>query len=553
MSKRIFRSVFLVAGVVLLACLGLILGISYEYFTKVQEEQLRSQTALAARAVEHEGMAFFEGLAEGAYRITWVAGDGTVLYDTTAPAQTLENHIAREEIQQALETGVGESARFSSTMAEKTLNRAQRLKDGTVLRVSATQYTVLALSLGMLQPLVLVLLGAVALSALLARRLSKKMVEPINALNLDAPLENETYEELSPLLSRLEHQRRQIKEQMEELSRRQTEFSAVTDSMGEGLISLNGEGIILSINPAAARLFGRDETSVGKDMLTVDRSLAMQELVAGALAGRHIEKTMPLGGGDYQLDASPVCSGDQVTGAVLLAFDVTQRARAEQMRREFSANVSHELKTPLHTIMGSGELIENGLVKPEDLPAFGGRIRAEAKRLVTLIEDIIRLSQLDEGMELAREKTDLLSIAREAAEAVAPQAEAKGVTVAVEGAETPIEGVRRLLYEIAYNLVDNAVKYNVEGGKVKISVSPEGGRAMLRVADTGIGIPGEHQSRVFERFYRVDKSHSRQTGGTGLGLSIVKHAVQYHHGELKLSSTPGRGTTVTAVFPGLIP
>ncbi|MEF2699822.1 MAG: ATP-binding protein [Oscillospiraceae bacterium] len=549
MTKRIFRSIFLVAVAVLLACLILIMGVLYEYFNTMQRNTLAAQMTLAAQGVQNEGLSYLNGLEESTYRLTWIQADGTVLYDSRADETAMENHADREEIQEALSTGVGESERTSATLAEKTLYRAVRLSDGSVLRIGVTQYTVVTLLLGMLQPIAIVLLAAIVLSVILAKRVSKQITEPLNALDLDRPLENETYEELSPVLTRIERQHRQINSQLEQLRQKQDEFAAITGSMSEGLVLLDDKNTILSINPAAARLFGTDAACIGQNMLTVDRSLAMQKLIADAQAGTRGEAVVALAGGTYQIDASPVTSNDKRIGVCILAFDVTEKAQAEQMRREFSANVSHELKTPLQSIMGSAELIENGLVKQEDLPRFVGHIRSEAGRLVTLIDDIIRLSQLDEGGELPVESVNLTALAGEAADALSGAAGAKNVTITVEGAPAEMQGVRRLLYEIVYNLCDNAIKYNVDGGSVKVSVSKESDGVLLSVADTGIGIPSEAQSRVFERFYRVDKSHSKESGGTGLGLSIVKHAAQQHHADIHLESAPGKGTTIQIHFP----
>lgn len=549
MTKRIFRSIFLVAVAVLLACLILIMGVLYEYFNTMQRNTLAAQMTLAAQGVQNEGLGYLNGLEESTYRLTWIQADGTVLYDSRADETAMENHADREEIQEALSTGVGESERTSATLAEKTLYRAVRLSDGSVLRIGVTQYTVVTLLLGMLQPIAIVLLAAIVLSVILAKRVSKQITEPLNALDLDHPLENETYEELSPVLTRIERQHRQINSQLEQLRQKQDEFAAITGSMSEGLVLLDDKSTILSINPAAARLFGTDAACIGQNMLTVDRSLAMQKLIADAQAGTRGEAVVALAGGTYQIDASPVTSNDKRIGVCILAFDVTEKAQAEQMRREFSANVSHELKTPLQSIMGSAELIENGLVKQADLPRFVGHIRSEAGRLVTLIDDIIRLSQLDEGGELPVESVNLTALAGEAADALSGAAGAKNVTITVEGAPAEMQGVRRLLYEIVYNLCDNAIKYNVDGGSVKVSVSKESDGVLLSVADTGIGIPSEAQSRVFERFYRVDKSHSKESGGTGLGLSIVKHAAHQHHADIHLESAPGKGTTIQIHFP----
>jgi len=554
MTNKIFRSMFLMASLVLLASLVLVMGLLYEYFGLLQRRQLEGQTALAAQGVAREGRDFFTGLDSNGYRLTWVDRDGAVLYDSETDASRMENHADREEIREALASGSGQSQRYSATLAEQTFYQARRLPDGTVIRVSATQHSVFSLLLGLLKPILTVLGIAVILSALLARSLARRIVSPLNRLNLDRPLENEAaYEELSPLLTRIERQHRQINRQMEELERKNDEFSAVIDNMNEGLLLLNGQGQVLSINYAAARLFKVSGDGRGRDILAIDRSLAMQELVKGALAGQPGERTIELADSLYQLHASPVRSGNLVRGVALLAFDATEQALAERQRREFSANVSHELKTPLQTIMGSAELIENGLVKPEDLPRFAGRIRGEAARLVTLIDDIIRLSQLDEGTELPREAVDLLEVAEEAAAALAAEAFHNQVALTVEGEPARVNGVRRLLYEIVYNLADNAVKYNVPRGSATIRVAREQKGVSLTVADTGIGIPPEDQQRVFQRFYRVDKSHSKATGGTGLGLSIVKHAAQYHQAAVELHSRPGQGTRVRLLFPDQAP
>ena len=549
MTKRIFRSIFLVACAVLLACFVLFFGVLYAYFTGIQQTQLRIQAALAARGVELSGLDYLAQLEDSDARLTWISPDGTVLFDNRAGADEMENHLDREEIREALGSGWGESARTSATLAEKTLYRAQRLSDGSVLRVAVTQRTVLAFVMGMLQPILLVFVVALVLSLLLARRVARRIVQPLNELDLDRPLENEAYEELTPLLTHIQQQHRQIDEQLKELSRKRQEFTAITDSMREGLILLNEQGSILSINRAAAALFGTDERCVGRDILTLDRSLDLQQALLRAQNGQHAELVTDLAGGKYQIDASPVPEGQGVRGVVLLTFDVSERELAEQRRREFSANVSHELKTPLQSIMGSAELLENGLVRPEDQPRFFGHIRREADRLVTLVDDIIRLSQLDEGGELPREPLDLLTLAQEAVQPLEKTAQEHEVTLRVCGESVPFRGVRRLLCELIYNLCDNAVKYNRPGGRVEVTVRRVGAEAQIQVADTGIGIAPEHCSRVFERFYRVDKSHSRATGGTGLGLSIVKHVAADHGGQVELQSEPGRGTTVLVHLP----
>ena len=549
MTKKIFRSIVLIAGAVLLASLVIIMGCLYEYFGGVQEQQLQDELGLAAIMVEDGGETGLQRVDTRRYRLTWIDADGTVLYDTDADAESLENHGGRAEVQQAMENGTGESVRYSTTFLEKTMYCAKRLSDGTVLRISRSHATVGVLLLGMLQPILVVLIAALVLSAIFARRLSRRIVEPLNNLDLDHPLENDAYEELSPLLGRISRQSGQINAQVRELKRKTDEFAQITGSLREGLVLLDERGYVLSINPAAQRLFGVDAGCVGQDFLVVDRSRELDSAIAAAMSEGHSELRAERAGRIWQFDISRIDTAGEQRGAALLAFDITEHENAEQSRREFTANVSHELKTPLQGIIGSAELLESGMVKQEDVPRFVGHIRAEAQRLVTLIGDIIRLSQLDEGDEMPRESVDLLSVAKEAAQDLQGAAEARSVTISVEGKSVQINGVRRLLYETIYNLCDNAVKYNREGGSVRVQVDEADGKASIRVADTGIGIAPEHQSRIFERFYRVDKSHSKASGGTGLGLSIVKHAVAYHHGEIALESEVGKGTAITVSFP----
>ena len=549
MTKRIFRATLLVGVAVLIASLALVMGVLYSYFGRVQESQLRDELSLAAVGVEKNGTDYLRALQSHQYRITWVRADGTVVYDTQADAETMENHAQRQEIQQALAAGEGESSRYSSTLLQKTVYYAQRLPDGTVLRLSAVRVTAGVLVLNMLQPILLVLAAALILSGVLAGRLARRITEPLNRLDLEHPLENDTYEELAPLLRRMEHQRRQIDRQMGELRQRSEEFDQITGSMNEGLVLLDEAGAILSINPAARRLLDADGDCVGQDFLTVDRDVTMSDALRQAAEQGHSEFRGERNGREYQFDVTRIQTEGRTAGTVLLVFDVTERAFAERNRREFTANVSHELKTPLQGIIGSAELLENGMVKQEDVPRFVGHIRAEAQRLVTLIGDIIRLSQLDEGEPMPTEPVELLAVAREAAENLRSAAETRNVTVEVIGTPATVSGVRRLLYEIVLNLCDNAIKYNTEGGRVEVEVAQDGGAAAVTVRDTGIGIPPEHQSRVFERFYRVDKSHSKASGGTGLGLSIVKRAVQYHHGVIRLKSEVGKGTEIRVTFP----
>ena len=550
MTKRIFRAICLVALAVFLASVTLIMGILYDYFSQVQQDQLRIEAGLAARGVEENGAAYFDGLDTQSYRITWIGADGTVLFDSDSDASTMENHLEREEVKQAMVSGYGHSARYSSTLMERLLYSAQRLEDGSVIRLAITQNSVLTIMLGLIQPVLLVSLVAVILALVLASRVSKTVVRPLNELNLDEPLNNEGFDELSPLLRRIDSQQRQLKGQALELKQKRDEFLAVTSNMSEGLVLLNSSGTILSINNAASTILDADKSSVGQDILTVNRSLEMQKLLEEAKTGQRSETKLCLTGREYQLDASPIISGGNIGGVALLLFDITERENAEQLRREFTANVSHELKTPLHSISGCAELMKNGMVKPEDTVRFAGQIYSEAQRLINLIEDIIRLSRLDEGAEdMQRERIDLYALSGSVIDSLGNEAKENKITLELCGGPAFIWGVRQLVSGMIYNLLDNAIKYNKANGSVKLSVSNEGEFSVLNVSDTGIGIPQEHQSRVFERFYRVDKSHSKEVGGTGLGLSIVKHSAMVHNAKIDLQSTPGKGTSITVRFP----
>lgn len=560
MTKKIFKSILSVALVILLSSLVMIIGVLYDYFRGVQKNQLRTELAFAAEGVEVSGVSYLEGLNDDSCRITLVGEDGTVLYDSVESADKMGNHADREEIKEAREYGTGEASRYSSTLTEQTIYISKLLSDGSVLRVSVSHATVPALVFGMLQPLIVVLLLAFILSSVLAHRLSEKIVEPLSAIDLDKPLENNTYDELAPVLSHIEKQHRQIARQMYDLDRSRSEFEAVTHNMKEGLVLTSEKGEIISINPSAASFFlgvkpdsaefyEHEKGCIGKDFLTLDRSRETHELLERAQANGEAESRVSRWGREYQLNASRVLSDGKFTGIVLLIFDVTDKVFAERNRREFTANVSHELKTPLQSIMGSAELIENGLVKPEDMKDFSDRIYKEAARLLTLIEDIIRLSQLDENVELAWENLDIAKMASDTAALLRDTAEKKNVKINFDCEPTEIYGVRQLYSEIIYNLCENAIKYNKDGGSVTVSVHQKNGGIELTVSDTGIGIPPEHRSRVFERFYRVDKSHSKATGGTGLGLSIVKHAVQYLGGQIDLTSRVGEGTKITVFFP----
>ena len=550
MTKRIFRSILLVAAAVLLASFVLITGVLYDYFSNNQMEQLRAQTALAAQGVEKSGESYFAGLGSHGTRLTWIAADGTVLYDSTATAAKMENHADREEVSSALKTGTGESTRYSTTLMERQLYCAQRLHDGTVVRLSCEQYTPLMLVLGMLQPVIVIAAAALAVSGVLASGLSKRIVRPLNELRLDEPDKIETYPELAPLTDKLRSQQNQLRAQEKELRQRRDEFDAATENMIEGLVLLNERGTILSINKSATKLLDISRYCVGKDILLLNNSRQMQELLGRVRSGEHCEMPVEHGGVSYTVYASPVVSGERVAGTVLLVLDMTEKEKAEKLRREFSANVSHELKTPLHTISGCAELLANGMVKSDDIPRFAAQIQSESKRMITLVEDIIKLSHLDEGAgDMQRCDVDLAAIARTTVENLQPAAKAADVALSVNASPAVIKnGIPQLLEAIVYNLCENAIKYNRPGGFVKVSVEKNADGTVLTVEDNGIGIPAGQQERIFERFYRVDKSHSKEVGGTGLGLSIVKHAAALHNAKISMHSAPDEGTSISVVF-----
>lgn len=550
MTKRIFRTVFVVAISIFIASAVLFMTVLHDYFSGIQQNQLRMQIDLASQGVEDEGLDYLKNLNIKDYRVTWIGTDGKVLYDSISEADEMENHFEREEVKEALSEGYGASSRYSSTLTQRYLYGAKRLPDGTVIRLSVTQNSLLILTLGMLQPIMIIFVIAIILSAFLASRLSKKIVKPLNELNLDKPLDNNGYDELSPLFRRIDTQQKEISRQSEELKQRQNELEVMTSAMSEGIILLNNRGTVLSINKAAAKLFGTDCFCIGEDIVSINRSLELAQLLNKAKNGEHSERVVELGCGQYQMMASPVISNNIVSGIVLLILDVTEKEKAEQLRREFTANVSHELKTPLHTISGSAELLVNGMVKSEDIPIFLKRIYSEAQRMIQLVEDIIRLSHLDEGAEdMKWDMVDLYAVAEETINSLVDEAENNGIKFELYGATVLINGIRQLLQEITYNLCDNAIKYNRKGGLVSVEIKNENEFAILTITDTGIGIPAEHQERIFERFYRVDKSHSKEIGGTGLGLSIVKHAAKLHNAEIELHSIVNKGTEITIKFP----
>lgn len=547
MTKRIFRATLAVALTVLLASLILIVGVLHGYFQDRVLNELASRTSYIALGIEHEGMAYLEDGFPNDCRVTWVAADGTVLWDNREDPARMENHADRLEVHEALLLGRGHAARYSDTLSQKTLYYALRLSDGSVLRVSDTQYSVWMLVLQALQPVALVMVLAFCLALWLAGRLARQLVEPINAVDLNDPGDEIDYEELAPLVGKLRSQKRQISRQMEDLRRGREEFAAITENMSEGLLIIDRETRVLSHNAAALRLLDA-QTPVEEDsVLALNREPGFRRCVEEALAGRRREELLEREDTCCRVLANPVEQDGTVNGAVLIVLDVTEKERREALRREFTANVSHELKTPLTAILGTAEILENGMVKIEDIPRFAGNIHREAQRLIGLVNDIIKLSRLDEGAAAQWETVDLRATAEEILRQLAPAAEKKQVTMTLEGGPTPVRGVPQIVEEILYNLCDNAIAYNNPGGSVRVTLSSTAEGRRLTVADTGIGIPPELQERVFERFYRVDKSHSG--GGTGLGLSIVKHGAAYLGAQVELESELEKGSTFTLIFP----
>ena len=545
MTKRIFRSILAVSLAVLLASLVLIVGVLHGYFQDRVAEELESLTEYIAHGVEETGAAYLSEDLPSSYRVTWVDADGTVLYDNREDPAKMENHAQREEIHEALVLGKGQALRYSETLSQQTLYAAQRLDDGTVLRVSSTQYSVWMLVLQALQPVALMMLLAFILAMVLASRVSRQLVEPINNIDPNDPAGSETYEELTPLLSKLRSQQRQ----MRDLKRRQEEFIAITENMSEGFLVIDQETRVLTYNSAVLRLlYAETPTEEGESVYALNREAGFRRCVEEALAGRRCEQLLEKDDDCRQIIASPVEQDGQIAGAVLVILDVTEKEQRERLRREFTANVSHELKTPLTSILGTAEILRNGLVKPEDIPHFAGNIHRETERLIGLVNDIIKLSRLDEGGGLGQwETVDLYGEARAVLEQLAPAAQRKQVTTQLRGDRALVRGVPQIVEEIVYNLCDNAIAYNRPNGSVTVTVENTAFGPRITVADTGFGIPREAQGRVFERFYRVDKSHS--SGGTGLGLSIVKHGAAYLGAQVELHSEPGHGSTFILTFP----
>ena len=548
MTGKILRISYLVAISALLASALLFFGVMYRDYEDGAVARLRAEAAAIAQGLGAVGSDYFDSFAPDD-RVTWIAANGTVLYDSAAPAQLLESHADREEIDQALQTGEAQTSRYSKTLLQRTFYYAKLLEGGTVLRVSCTQNSLPAMILMLLTPFLWVATLVLILCGVLSYRLARQITKPLNAINPDNPAPLPSYPELTPLFDKLREQNRTIGKQMNELQLRQREFTAITENMREGFLLVDCKMHVLSSNHSALEVLGGRELKPGCLLYDAECSQEIFDAVDTALSGSHAELLLTIDETSWQVLANPVVASGQVAGAVVLFMDVTEREQRERLRREFSANVSHELKTPLTSISGFAELMKEGLVPPEKIPEFSGDIYKESLRLIGLVNDIIQLSRLDENStQFQRAPVDLYDLCAQSIERLSPVAARQSVTLALTGEQAEIEGVEQLLKEMIYNLLDNAIKYNVPGGSVTASVRKSAGRTILSVSDTGIGIPYAHQPRVFERFYRVDKSHSKEVGGTGLGLSIVRHAAQYHGARLELKSQPGKGTTITVTF-----
>ena len=550
MTKRIFTSIILASVIVLLASGGLTMGVLYNHFGNQLEEELRTEAEFLSIAVENAGMGAFDSIPSEAERITYIDTDGTVLFDNRSNADDMENHLDREEIQEAMEDGSGMAVRESDTLSQRTLYYALRLADGTVLRVSSTQYSLPGLLGGMIQPLLIILILMLILAGFLASRLAKNIVNPLNRLDLDHPEENQTYEEVAPLLTKINRQQKSLQAEIADAKRQQEEFSIITDNMEEGFLVIDSHTEVLSYNSSALRLLGAREQDARQSVLALNRSESFQRTVEKVLGGQHVISNQEFQGITCQVAANPVFQEGKVTGAVILILDVTEKMKGEQMRREFTANVSHELKTPLTSISGFAEIINDGFVKPEDTKKFAGRIFKEAQRLITLVNDVIKISQLDEGkLPYEKEDVDLYEAVRETFLRIEDHAKAEGVHLYLYGPHIKSNTVKTILDEIIYNLCDNGIKYNKKGGSLTVTISQEGEKPVVTVEDTGIGISEEDQKRIFERFYRVDKSHSKAIGGTGLGLSIVKHGTMFLGADMKVESTLGEGSKFILILP----
>ena len=536
--------------IVLLASIFLIMGILHGIFESQLEDQLQKETAFVATAIENEGISYFDNLSKDGDRVTLIDRDGTVLADSQVDVSKLENHGDREEVKQAETEGRGQSVRYSSTMTEKTVYYAQKLDNGQILRISADQFTIVTILLGISQPIAIVVIAAIVLSLILSTNVAKHIVEPINALDLDDPMENTVYDELSPLLRKIAHQNSTIEEQLKEARQKQEEFRIITDNMSEGFIVIDNQMKILTYNAAALKLFGAEQKTP-ENILALSRSKPFRDAIYKSLDGEHSQAEMTTDERVYSIISNPVYDTEQaVIGAVIVVIDITEISRREQLRREFTSNVSHELKTPLTSISGFAEIMKSGGTDEATVVDFSRSIYDEAQRLISLVSDIIKLSELDDGtIEYEPETVDLYTLSLEIASRLSPQAQEKKIHFTVNGEKAEITGVRKILDEIIFNLCDNAVKYNRSGGDVKVSVKNSADTVTVTVSDTGIGIPTAQQDRVFERFYRVDKARSKSIGGTGLGLSIVKHGVMYHNAQISLESKENEGTTVVINFP----
>ena len=551
MSKRIFKAMMAVTLTTLLVCMALFIAILFPYFETQLSNELRNELEYLAPNVERDGLSYLERLPDGQNRLTLIDAYGTVLFDSDADPAKMENHSDRPEVIQAIATGFGESSRYSETLAKKTINSAALLENGQILRISSTQYSSMALLVSLTPSLLLVLIFAALVAVSIAYKLSQRLTRPLNEIDLKHPQVNQApYDELKPLLRRLHHQNRQIREQIQQLQAQKRQFTAITDNMREGFLVLDADGMVLSYNSSATRLLQPEKPLDGRNIGELTDEPDFLEGLRGAQEGEHVECLVPLHGRICQLFANPVYQESTLTGIVLVLLDVTEQQEREGLRREFSANVSHELKTPLTSIAGIAEIMKSGMIASADIPHFAGKIYDESQRLIQLVRDIIRISQLDENnihdtpvpVELKECASRTLSLLESAADAA-------DVTLHLEGEEAVIQAVPAILDEMVYNLCENAVKYNRPGGSVTVTVRPDASHVTLEVADTGIGIAPEHHSRVFERFYRVDKSHSKEIGGTGLGLSIVKHGAAFHHAQVELESVPDKGTTIRIIFP----
>lgn len=548
MIKKIFRSTLLSSLGVFFAGLLLTIGVVYRYFTEVQLEHLSTQTALAAQGISFEGREYFEGLKTANVRITWVDNVGSVLYDTKSNPAKMENHAGREEIKEALADGYGQSVRYSSTLTQTSIYTAQRLDNGTIVRLSVTQQSILLLLFGLLPQIALITLLAIFLSIWVARYTARRIVLPLNNLDLDNPLDNTIYEELSPLLRRIDHHQKEIATQSQLLAQKKGEFDTIISKIREGMVLLDHNRQIISINAAAQHLFRADDSSLGKDILGVVRDVEFHQLVESGLSGQKCEGILTIESATYRVLIRPTFADQEVSGLVVLLFDVTEQWQADQLRREFTANVSHELKTPLHIISGYSEMLKNQMVPAEDVEKFAEKIYNESHRMVQLIEDVIHISHLDESPELQMEEVELYQLTRACLDRLSSKASQKQVKLHLKGEPVVIKGNPALLSSAIYNLCDNAITYNHEQGDVFVSLVSQGQEVILSVRDTGIGIPKGEEERIFERFYRVDKSRSKKVGGTGLGLSIVKHALKCHGASIRVDSQLGQGTTMTVTF-----